>query len=150
MPDISQMKSSNFLSQGDVLERPILATMLGVTQENVAKKGAEEELKWCLNFSNVEKPMVLNQINMQLIAQITGSTRTENWAGKQIVIYNDPTVSFGGRVTGGLRVRAPKVRNTAPAVPPAPRPAAHTPPAPTVPAVPAESNTPVEDDDVPF
>ena len=144
MPDIAQMKNNKFLSQGDLLAGPILAIMDHVSQENVAKQGAEEELKWCLHMRNVEKPMVLNSTNLQLIAQITGQTNTDNWPGKQIVIYNDPTISMGGRITGGLRVRAPRLKPPAPAVPPAPRPATHAPAPPTFePAEPA-------DDDVPF
>ena len=108
MPDISQMKNSKFLAQGDAKERPLLLTMTTVTHENVAKEGAEQELKWCLSFVESEKPLVLNRINMELIAQITGSTNTDNWAGKKVVLYNDPSVNFGGKLTGGIRVRAPK------------------------------------------
>lgn len=108
MPDISQMKNSKFLAQGDVKERPLLLTMTTVSQENVAKEGVEPEMKWCLHFEESDKPLVLNQINMQLIAQITGSTNSDNWAGKKVVLFNDPTVSFGGKLTGGIRVRAPK------------------------------------------
>lgn len=155
MPLISQMKTSNFLSRGDVANGPILGLMLNVAQENVAMKGQPEELKWCLNFSNIEKPLVLNQVNMQLIAKIVGSENTDDWTGKQIVIYDDPTITFGGRVTGGLRVRAPKQR-PAPAVPPAPRPASHTQPPPAPAPAPMAAHPPQpdfpppEDDDVPF
>jgi len=118
-------------------------------------QGAEEELKWCLHFSNLEKPLVLNMTNMQLISKITGSENTDDWTGKQIVIYNDPTISMGGRITGGLRVRAPKVRPAAPAsaMPPAPRPAAHVAPPPRpapAPVVEPLADDPGNDDDVPF
>ncbi|GAF83248.1 unnamed protein product, partial [marine sediment metagenome] len=30
---------------------------------------------------------------------------TEEWIGKQIVLWADPTVSFGGKLVGGVRVR---------------------------------------------
>jgi hypothetical protein len=157
MPYISQMKTSKFLSRGDCAQGPILGTMLNVSQENVAKEGADDELKWCLHFSNIEKPLVLNQINMQLIAKIAGSENTDDWTGKQIVIFDDPSVSFGGKITGGLRVRAPKIK-TPPSVPPAPRPAAHAQaPAPgsriytpnPVAPTPAPQPEP-EEDDIPF
>jgi len=42
---------------------------------------------------------------MQLIARFTGSEDTENWEGKRIILYDDPSVSFGGKLTGGIRVR---------------------------------------------
>jgi hypothetical protein len=101
------MKSSKFLKREDV-GVGALATIAGVEQANVAKDGAPEELKWCLILSEFDKPLVLNSTNIQLIEAITGSDDTDNWSGKQIVLYDDPTVSFGGKITGGIRVRAPR------------------------------------------
>lgn len=143
MPDISIMKNSKFLAQGDCKDHPILLTMTSVQQENVAKEGAEAENKWTLCFEECEKPLVLNRINMELIAQITGSTNTDNWRGKKIVLYSDPTIQFGGKLVGGLRVRAPKTPKTAPA--------AAAPAAPAAPGLPAEEQTADDDSDsVPF
>jgi len=153
MPDISQMKSSKFLAQGDCINGPKLLIMNIVTQENVAKQGADEELKWCLHFTNEEKPLVLNQINMQMIAKITGHTNTDDWTGKQIVVYFDPAVAMGGKITGGLRVRAPRIK---PAVTAAPAPAPVAPPVRPAIAPPAPPATPTceasepDDDSVPF
>jgi hypothetical protein len=128
MPHINQMKSSNFLSQGDATPNPLLLTMTKVSQENVAKEGAPEELKWCLHFAEHEKPMVLNSTNTQIIAGFTKCENTDDWVGKKVVVYVDPNVSFGGRVTGGLRVRQPKNKPAA-----APAPAAKAKPAPEKP-----------------
>jgi hypothetical protein len=66
------------------------------------------EHKWVLYFEKVEKPLVLNKTNGHLIESIAGSDDFDDWIGKQIVLYNDTTVMFGGRQTGGIRVRAPK------------------------------------------
>ncbi len=33
---------------------------------------------------------------------------TDNWIGKQAVLYVDPDVEFGGNIVGGLRLRARK------------------------------------------
>jgi hypothetical protein len=105
--NIKQMKSSNFLKKEDV-GAGALVTVRGVTQENVAMPGAEEELKWCLVVAEFEKPMVLNATNSQLIAAALGSEETDDWAGKKIVLYNDPNVSYAGKLIGGIRVRAPR------------------------------------------
>jgi hypothetical protein len=140
---ISQLKQSKFLTRGDVA-KPVLVTIQEVFQDNVAKEGAPEELKWCIAFPELEKPMVLNSTNGQIIAQITKSEDTDHWTGQKIVLYDDPTVSFGGKLTGGIRVRAPR-NQPAPAhgilgkpqhPPAAPAPA----PAPTVNE--AEDNAP--------
>lgn len=114
MPNISVLKTSNFIKKEDVA-RPALVTIRAVREENVAKEGAPQELRWCIHFHEMEKPMVLNSTNGQIIAQITGSEETENWAGKKIVIYHDPSVSFGGKLVGGIRCRAPKGPQQAPA-----------------------------------
>ena len=82
--------------------------MREVTPVNVAKEGAEPENKFALHFDELEKPLVLNSTNGQIIAAITGSQESDGWAGKKIVLYNDPNSSFGGKLTGGIRCRAPK------------------------------------------
>ena len=108
MPDISQMQKSSFLRKEDCGENGILLTTKEVAQENVAREGAPEEMKWCAFFNECEKPLVLNGTNLQLMVQITGQRNSDNWPGFKVVLYNDPSVSYGGKLTGGIRIRAPK------------------------------------------
>jgi hypothetical protein len=117
MPKISEMRESKFLKKEDV-GRGALGTIASCTQHNVAMEGAAPEMKWCLGFQELDKPLVLNSTNIQLCAQICGSDDTDHWVGKRIVLYTDPNVSFGGKLVGGIRVRAPKV--SAPPPPPPP------------------------------
>ncbi len=107
MPNINTMKASKFLKRDEV-GRGLLVTIQDVRQENVAKEGAPEELKWCAHFREIEKPIVLNWINLQTVAKIAGDDDSDNWGGQMIVLYDDPNVSFGGKITGGIRIRAPK------------------------------------------
>ena len=127
---ISALKQSKFLTRNDV-GSGVLVTIRDVFQDNVAKEGAPEEMKWCLSFVEIEKPMVLNSTNGQLIAQITKSEETDTRPGHKIVLYDDPTVSFGGKLVGGIRVRAPRgqaakaiAAQPKPAPAPAPQPEA--------------------------
>lgn len=129
---ISALKQSNFLTRADV-GKGMLLTIRKITQENVAKQGAPEELRWCLHFDEVEKPCVLNSTNGQIIAAITKSEDTDSWPGHKIVAYDDPNVSFGGKLVGGIRVRAPK----------------NQPPAKPAPAPPAAQSS-EEEDNCPF
>lgn len=99
------MKNSNFLKKEDVGDGT-LCTIATVEQMNVAKEGAPEELKWVLHVDEFDKPMVLNSTNGQIIAKITGSEESDGWSGQKIVLYHDPNVSFGGKLIGGIRVRA--------------------------------------------
>ena len=107
MPRTSEMRESKFLKQSDVGDG-VLLTINGCAQHNVAMQGADPEMKWCLSFDEADKPLVLNSINAQLCEKAFGSDDTDDWMGKQIVLYTDPNVSFGGKVVGGIRVRAPR------------------------------------------
>lgn len=107
MPNINELKKSRFLKQHDV-EKPVLVTIKSCEEVNVALEGDEPDMRWALFFRELDKPMTLNSTNAQIIASITGSEETENWPGKIIVLYRDPNISFGGKLVGGIRVRAPK------------------------------------------
>ncbi len=110
MPNINTLKESRFLKKEDC-GPGILVTIRGDEMINVAQEGAPEEHKLCLRFDETDKPMVLNSTNAQIIARIVGSDETENWVGHKVVLYNDPGVSFGGKVLGGIRARAPRNQN---------------------------------------
>jgi len=107
MPKIGEMIESKFLKKEDV-DPPVLVTIDRLTQQNVAMQGADPEMKWSMFFLELDKPMVLNTTNLHLCSQACGSDDTDDWMGKQIVLYNDPNVSFGGKLTGGIRIRSRK------------------------------------------
>ena len=107
MPKTHQMKDSKFLKKEDV-GRGTLVTILNVREENVAKQGAAPEMKWVMDFREQDKPLVLNATNIALCEAICGSDDTDDWTGKKIVLYEDPTIAFGGKIVGGIRVRSPK------------------------------------------
>ena len=50
MPKTHEMKESNFLKKEDVGAGALL-TVTGCVQKNVAKQGADPEMKWCLTFA---------------------------------------------------------------------------------------------------
>ena len=107
MATINDLAKSKYLKQGDV-DPPVLVTISGYKNQNVAKESESPDMKYCLFFKELEKPLVLNSTNGQLIAKITGSEDLDDWEGKKVVLYNDPNISFGGKICGGIRVRAPK------------------------------------------
>jgi hypothetical protein len=144
MPKISEMRESKFLKKEDV-GAGALMTIEGCEQHNTAKEGAPPENKWCLTFAESDKPLVLNSTNAQLCARICGSDDTDDWVGHKIVLYTDPNVSYAGKIVGGIRVRAPKVKtNGAAAAPAKPAPVVAPPP------LPQEPVTELTDDDIPF
>lgn len=106
MPNINELKSSRFLKKEDCGEDGIIVEIEAVKKENVAVEGADPELKYCLHFKGIEKPMVLNSTNGQIIAKFLKTEEMDEWKGYRIVLYNDPNVGFGGKITGGIRARA--------------------------------------------
>lgn len=117
MPRIGEMIESKFLKKEDVGgQRGVLVTISGCQQANVAMPGADPEMKWTLSFQELDKPMVLNSTNIHMCAQACGSDNTDDWMGKKVVLFEDPNVSFGGKLVGGIRLRAP-VAQAAPVVP---------------------------------
>jgi hypothetical protein len=154
MPNIHDLKQSKFLTKNDI-GTGVLVTIGSYAQVNAAAAGADPEMKYALSFHELDKPLVLNSTNGQLIAAIAGSEEFDDWIGRKIVLYFDPNVSFGGKLTGGIRVRAPKPQAVAPAPAPAPvgnvvytgvpAPAAAPAQYQAAPAIP-----PVDPDDLPF
>jgi hypothetical protein len=101
--NVDELRQSRFLTKQDV-EEPLRATIDRVKKQNVAPFGEEPKNKWCVFFDDGIKPLVLNSTNGELIAKVLGSRNTDDWAGKEIEIYFEPNVSFGGKLVGGIRV----------------------------------------------
>lgn len=106
---------SKYLRRTDVGEDGVIVTIAGFKTETVKGDDGEEE-KVVMTFQEDLPPMILNKTNSNLLAVCTGAKTAGEAKGKKIVVYDDPTISFGGRVTGGLRIR--KVAG-APKAPPA-------------------------------
>jgi hypothetical protein len=137
--NITVLKQSRFLTKDDFGLNGKLVTIKGdLIPENVAPQDEPEEIKHLIFFEEFEKGMVLNSLNAQLIAKITGSDDTENWNGHKVVAFHDPTVVMRGKLTGGIRIRAPKVRPAQPGTVPA-QPAPRDPRQPS--RAPAPHNT---------
>jgi len=109
MSSLRDVKNSKYLAKEDI-GQGILVTINKVDKANVALEGNAPEMKFTVHFDEVTKPLVLNTTNAEIIAEIAKADEDiENtWLGHQIVLYVDPNVSFGGKRTGGIRVRAPR------------------------------------------
>lgn len=106
MAKISEMIPSTFLKQADFDEAGLIVTVSHVEEKNVAKADEQPENKWVVYFQEYgDKGMVLNSTNIQALAKACKSDDTDDWSGKEVVVYVDPTVGYGGKVTGGLRIK---------------------------------------------
>ncbi len=55
-------------------------------------------------FSEKIKPLVLNATNSKVMKGKTGSVFVEDWNNIKVQLYIDKGASFGGEVTGGVRI----------------------------------------------
>lgn len=106
---------SKYLKGSDLLKpgggyAVVNAVIESMTQEDV---GEEREPKYILYFENKQKGMALNVTNETTLISLFGQpddttpeALTAHFAGKPIQIYFDPSVNFGGKRIGGLRLRA--------------------------------------------
>lgn len=103
---ISEMIPSSYLKQSDFDENGIIVTVSHLEEKNVARPDEAPEHKWVVYFNEyAEKGMVLNSTNINLLAKACASDDTDDWPGKEVVVYVDPNVGFGGKTTGGLRIK---------------------------------------------
>ena len=94
--------TSNFLKKED-LPNPAKVTIKSVDLMEFEQDGKPQR-KLVLEFEGKEKKLACNKTNARTIAAIHGD-ETDNWVGKEIILYNDPTVSMGDQVVGGIRVQ---------------------------------------------
>ena len=105
---------SQFLGKADV-QTPIVGVVELVQMQDI-KCDHGNESKPVMFFSNGIKPFILNNTNWMVIEDSYGDD-SDKWAGQQVEMYFDPSIMFGGKRAGGVRVRIPVSRQ----VPPQPR-----------------------------
>jgi len=114
---LNDIKNSKYLTKDDAGELGLNLTIAGVQMEELENDGKKEQ-KACVHWQETDprtaktvKPMVCGVTNFQLISMVAGQSPetadTDGWTGLRVNVYNDPTIAFGTRVTGGLRVRRP-------------------------------------------
>jgi hypothetical protein len=124
-----QMIESKYIKKEDVIPDKLF-TIAEFKRLNIAQEGDPPDYKWALQFEEEAKPLLLNSTNIQLLKLALGVNGPAEAVGRKIVAFNDPSVSFGGKLTGGVRLRAARVRQAEP--------------------VPAVKNVDQFDDDIPF
>jgi len=109
-------KKSNFLTKEDVGEQGRNLTIKAFSQTEV---GQEKEVRYVIEWSEQDfKPMVLNKENGSRLKMIFKTGESGQMIGKQVNVYCDPFVSFGGEIKGGIRLRPVATAAAANALPP--------------------------------
>ena len=95
---------SDYLTKDDVGTAGKNLTIAGFKMETIGK-GDDADERCIMGFSEDVKPMVVNKTNMNRIKHITGAETTGQARGQCVNVFNDPMVEFGGKLTGGIRIR---------------------------------------------
>ncbi len=73
------------------------------------KVGSEEEIKGVVYTETEDgedlRPWIAAKVCIDTIAKLTGAKTPRDAAGRKVELYVDPTVSFGNKLVGGIRVR---------------------------------------------
>jgi hypothetical protein len=137
MPNIQDAFPSNYLKASDLKGQQPVVTIDRVEFEPV---GRTKEMKPVLYFVGKEKGIVLNKTNANNVANLAGTSMTEEWTGVRIRLYATH-VEFQGESVEAIRIKAapPQTAGARAAAPPPP------PPQPE----PAEAIA-ITDEDIPF
>ena len=100
---LDDVYESKWLRAKDLGEKPRLMTI----REIGTTKFKDGKTQITLTFDETDKPFGCNKTNASNIAKILASRDTDDWIGRQIVLY--PTeVEFSGDLVPAIRIRAPK------------------------------------------
>jgi hypothetical protein len=100
MPEINDMLESNYIKKED-LKQPTRLTVSGCERKDVGQEN-RPEFKWVVSFEGKFKPLILNVTNTKAFFAALGKN-SDDWNGKQIVLFNDQSVMYQGDA-GGIRV----------------------------------------------
>jgi hypothetical protein len=107
--DVSSDLTGAYIKKQDVADGDLTLVITAVEKMRFeARSGKPAEEKWVLTFAGVPTRMLgLNKTNLAIMARTYGR-KTGAWIGQRIVVTLDESVSFGGQLVGGLRIRIPK------------------------------------------
>ena len=97
---------SDYLKKEDC-DPPIQVICAGMTWESFEDRDGGEEIRAVLHFRDGIKPMVLNQVNKEILKTEFNVGKVKDLRGLTVELYNDPNVMFGPKRVGGIRIRKP-------------------------------------------
>lgn len=100
--NINEAFPSKHLKASDLNGAAVPVTIAHVEMEEIGQK---KDKKMVLYFQGKQKGLVLNKTNSKRIAEILGSSETDDWAGSRIVIFPSET-EYQGDTVECIRVKS--------------------------------------------
>ena len=118
--NINEAFPSKYITKSDVQKLPGQQRTMTIASVSVEiMDEATGETKPLVTFAGANKGLPLNRGNAAVLSEAYGG-ETDDWTGKPIVLYYDPSVQYMGQVTGGMRLRLPDNPQAGAATAPAP------------------------------
>jgi hypothetical protein len=95
---------AQFLKKEDISD-PVDTELLLVKEEKVTTPGKGTRTRLVAYFDGLSKGLVLNTANCETLAEKTGTDDPNEWKDVSVQLYVDPDVKYGGKKTGGIRIR---------------------------------------------
>lgn len=100
----SEMIKSKFWRAGDVQGQPPVVLSISQVTEELMGRGGRQEVKCFLWFNEHLKGLQLNKTRVRLLEAAYGPD-SDLWIGRKVRLSFDPSVEFGGRAVGGVRIQ---------------------------------------------
>ena len=102
-----KLQNKDYLGECDFLPgEEKVVTIAAITTNEITGTGGEVSNKPIMKFSEPVKPLIVNTTNFKTMQKLFQSRYVEDWLGKQVILYGDPSVKFGREVVGGVRVKS--------------------------------------------
>jgi hypothetical protein len=101
---ISDMYPSKYL-RGDDLSGPVTVVIAGIETAEFYRPGEGKVRAFVLKCEKASKGVILSRPLAEGIAQALGSDETNDWTGKQVVLYAQP-MRVAGQERIAIRARA--------------------------------------------
>jgi hypothetical protein len=102
--DLDRCYGSKYLSATDIGNRKIRTRICKIHVEQLQQQGGKPPRpKFVIQFTTLDKPMVLNATNKSTLVDSLGKTPAA-WINAEVGIFAEAT-QFGGKPTKGLRLR---------------------------------------------
>ena len=118
--DLNQAYGSKYLSASDIGTRKIRTKLIKIGKAKLRGNDGTERMRFVLFFEGIDKGLVLNAVNKDRLVAALGRPPVK-WLNASVGIYVDPDVVFGGKKTGGIRLRVLEAFQAKPAPKPAPK-----------------------------
>jgi len=98
--------SGRYLKKED-LSDPVDTELLWVKEETVTARGKDPKTQLVAYFEGLSKGLPLNTANSETLLEITETEDPNEWKDLAVQLYVNPDVTYGGKRTGGIRIRKP-------------------------------------------